>query len=316
MSVDPDKIFFSPEIASSIGLEEEIIFSVIENYSLGLNEKELIKKLNFLQQEKVNAALSKLLILKLIENKNSEFFVKNNIKLNSKSNTYSNEQKLKISKDVLTQAKSLGMSEEFIYFQSNLFIASNKNHSESEFKTNFRLLKHLIKVWRQEKKKEKTEAEKVLIKKDWTPTQDVMSVLESADMDSDFVKKCIPEFIVYWTEKEFKSNEWNSIFISHVRRQWARFKNIVEDNVSPKKMTHDWMPDQNCFDVLKLAKIDEKFARNQLPEFKIYWLDSNQVMASWNSKFIQHVKYKWFKDNSKSSGIISRLTDKEWAIEY
>ena len=44
MSVNPDKIFFSPEIASSIGLEEAIIFSVIENYSLGLNEKELIKK--------------------------------------------------------------------------------------------------------------------------------------------------------------------------------------------------------------------------------------------------------------------------------
>ena len=71
MSKDLNKIFFSPEIASSRGLEEAIIFSVIENYSLGLNEKELIKKLNFLQQEKVNAALSKLLILKLIENKNS-----------------------------------------------------------------------------------------------------------------------------------------------------------------------------------------------------------------------------------------------------
>ena len=316
MSLDPDKIFFSPEIASSLGLEEAIILSVIKNYSPGLNEKKLIKKLNFLQQEKVNAALSKLLILKLIENKNSKFFINNNIKLNSKFKIYSDEQKLKISNDVLSQAKSLGMSEEFIHFQSNLFIASNKNFSESEFKTNFRLLKYLIKAWRQEKKKQKTEAEKVLIEKDWAPTQDVMSVLESADMDSDFIKKCIPEFIIYWTEKEFISNEWNSIFISHVRRQWARYKNIVEDNVTPKKMTHDWMPDQNCFDVLKLARIDEKFARNQLPEFKIYWLDSNQVMASWNSKFIQHVKYKWFKDNSESSGIISRLTDKEWAIEY
>ena len=31
---------------------------------------------------------------------------------------------------------------------------------------------------------------------------------------------------------------------------------------------------------------------------------------------LDHPKYKWFKNNSKSSGIISRLTDKEWAIEY
>ena len=120
----------------------------------------------------------------------------------------------------------------------------------------------------------------------------------------------------YWKEKKFKSNEWNSIFLNHVRRQWARYKNIIEDNVSPKKMTHDWVPNQNCLDVIKLARIDEKFAKDQIPEFKIYWLDSNQVMTSWNSKFIQHVKYRWFKNNSKSSGIISRLTDKEWAIEY
>ena len=207
------------------------------------------------------------------------------------------------------------MTEQFIHFQSALFRASNKN-LESDFKTDFRLLKHLIKAWRQEEKKDRTEAEKVLIEKDWAPSEDVISILESADMDSDFIKKCIPEFIVYWKEKQFKSNEWNSIFINHVRRQWARYKNIIEDNVSPKKMTNDWMPNQNCLDVLKLARIDEKFAKDQIPEFKIYWLDSNQVMTSWNSKFIQHVKYKWFKNNSKSSGIISRLTDKDWAIEY
>ena len=39
-------------------------------------------------------------------------------------------------------------------------------------------------------------------------------------------------------------------------------------------------------------------------------------MTSWNSKFIQHVKFKWYKNNSESSGIISRLTDKDWAIEH
>ena len=277
MSKDLNKIFFSPEIASSLGLEEAIILSLIESYSSKLNEKSLFEKLNFLPQEKIKNALSKLLVLELIEKLNSEFVLKNNIKTNSETKNNS-ELKLKISNDVLSQAKSLGMTEEFIKFQSNIFKASNKN-LESDFKTNFRLLKHLIKAWRQEEKKERTEAEKVLIEKDWAPSEDVMSILESADMDSGFVRKCIPEFIVYWTEKQFKSNEWNSIFIGHVRRQWARYKNIIEDNVSPKKMTQDWVPNQNCLDVLKLARIDEKFAKDQIPEFKIYWLDSNQVMT-------------------------------------
>ena len=313
MSKDLKKIFFSPEIASSLGLEEAIILNLIESFKL--NEESLFIKLNFLPQEKIKNALSKLLVLELIEKLNSEFVLKNSIRTNLKTENNDNELKLKVSNDVLSQAKSLGMTEEFIQFQSSLFKASNKN-LESDFKTNFQLLKHLIRAWRQEEKKERTEAEKVLIEKDWTPSEDVISILESADMDSDFVKKCIPEFIVYWKEKQFKSNEWNSIFINHVRRQWARYKNIIEDNVSPKKMTHDWVPNQNCLDVIKLARIDEKFAKDQIPEFKIYWLDSNQVMTSWNSKFIQHVKYRWFKNNSKSSGIISRLTDKEWAVEY
>jgi len=313
MSKDLKKIFFSPDIASSLGLEEAIILSLIESFKL--NEESLFKKLNFLSQEKIKNALSKLLVLELIEKLNSEFVLKNSIRANLKKENNDNDLKLKVHNDVLTQAKSLGMTEEFIQFHSSLFKASNKN-LESDFKTNFQLLKYLIRAWRQEEKKEKTEAEKVLIEKDWTPSEDVISILESADMESDFIRKCIPEFIVYWTEKQFKSNEWNSIFINHVRRQWARYKNIIEDNVSPKKMTHDWMPNQNCLDVIKLARIDEKFAKDQIPEFKIYWLDSNQVMTSWNSKFIQHVKYRWFKNNSKSSGIISRLTDKEWAVEY
>ena len=315
MSKDLNKIFFSPEIASSLGLEEAIILSLIESYSSKFDEESLFIKLNFLPQEKIKNALSKLLILELIEKLNSGFVVKNNTRTNSKTKNNDIKHNPKISNDVVTQAKSLGMTEEFIHFQSALFKASNKN-LESDFKTNFRLLKHLIKAWRQEEKKDRTEAEKVIIEKDWAPSEDVISILESAEMDSDFIKKCIPEFIVYWKEKQFKSNEWNSIFINHVRRQWARYKNIIEDNVSPKKMTHDWMPNQNCLDVLKLARIDEKFTKDQIPEFKIYWLDSNQVMTSWNSKFIQHVKYKWFKNNSKSSGIISRLTDKDWAIEY
>ncbi len=315
MSKDLNKIFFSPEIASSLGLEEAIILSLIESYSSKFDEESLFIKLNFLPQEKIKNALSKLLVLELIEKLNSGFVVKNNTRTNSKTKNNDIKHNPKISNDVVTQAKSLGMTEEFIHFQSALFKASNKN-LESDFKTNFRLLKHLIKAWRQEEKKVRTEAEKVIIEKDWAPSEDVISILESAEMDSDFIKKCIPEFIVYWKEKQFKSNEWNSIFINHVRRQWARYKNIIEDNVSPKKMTHDWMPNQNCLDVLKLARIDEKFTKDQIPEFKIYWLDSNQVMTSWNSKFIQHVKYKWFKNNSKSSGIISRLTDKDWAIEY
>ena len=80
-------------------------------------------------------------------------------------------------------------------------------------------------------------------------------------------------------------------------------------------MTDDWEPDESCYDVLKLSRIKKEFAKKQLAEFRIFWIDSKEIMTSWNSKFIQHVKFKWYKKNPNASGIISRLNDKEWAVD-
>ena len=73
MSIDSNKIFFSPEIASSIGLEEAIILNFIESNSPGLNEKNLVIKLSFIPIKDIDKALTKLLALELIKKINSEF---------------------------------------------------------------------------------------------------------------------------------------------------------------------------------------------------------------------------------------------------
>ena len=144
---------------------------------------------------------------------------------------------------------------------------------------------------------------------------DAVSILKSAEVSEEFISNSIPEFILFWREKGFKSDSWNTLFINHVRKEWAKFTNKINDKNKPKKMIASWEPDPSCYDVLKLAKISKKFAMEQLVEFRIFWIDSNEIMTSWNSKFIQHVKYKWYKKNPQASGIISRLNDKEWAID-
>ena len=144
---------------------------------------------------------------------------------------------------------------------------------------------------------------------------DAVSILKSAEVSEEFISNSIPEFILFWREKKFKSDVWNTLFINHVRKEWAKFTNKINDKNKPKKMTKNWEPDPSCYDVLKMTKINKKFAKQQLAEFRIFWIDSNEIMTSWNSKFIQHVKYKWFKKNPKASGIISRLNDREWAVD-
>jgi hypothetical protein len=45
--------------------------------------------------------------------------------------------------------------------------------------------------------------------------------------------------------------------------------------------------------VLRLANIDLQFATHLVPEFVIYWRDSNQAHSSWNTRFLQYVKRRW-----------------------
>ncbi|MFK8022281.1 MAG: DnaT-like ssDNA-binding domain-containing protein, partial [Pseudomonadales bacterium] len=82
----------------------------------------------------------------------------------------------------------------------------------------------------------------------------------------------------------------------------------------------------------------QTFAREQLAEFCLFWQDNRQLHSSWNTKFLQHVKYRWarqhqFEANSGPGGLhaqqqatdrhragkaqagstFDRLTDRSWA---
>ena len=112
---------------------------------------------------------------------------------------------------------------------------------------------------------------------------------------SDFIEQAIPEFILYWRERGTQPKELNSKFIQHIRIQWAKYTSSLEHSTEPKRISDHWQPTEDVFDILRLSHIDTEFAHSLLPEFIVYWKDSNQAQTSWNSKFIQHVKYHWAK---------------------
>lgn len=133
----------------------------------------------------------------------------------------------------------------------------------------------------------------------WRPSKDALEVLvKHAGINYAFVEDAIPEFLVYWSERGDVSKTWNTKFINHVKKQWHRFKSALENDTEPRRIPDNWRPSREVFDVLKLAEIDLKFAEQQLPEFILFWRDSNQVYASWNTKFLQHVKFHWAKQHA------------------
>lgn len=310
----PNHQVFSKEIAETIGLEEAIIFETIKSQETKrISSKEIIKFLSYISERKILKCLQKLKKLNLIE-LDGDFASLKIIKTRPIKTKTIKDNSSSFLREIFFQAKQLGVKKKTI--QSNLEHLK-KRLSSNRQKNIIRdeILKYLVTEQKKSNKQNYLPNKKRSIEKTWLPNMDAVSILKSAEVSEEFISNSIPEFILFWREKGFKSDSWNTLFINHVRKEWAKFTNRINDKNKPKKMIANWEPDPSCYDVLKLAKISKKFAMEQLVEFRIFWIDSNEIMTSWNSKFIQHVKYKWYKKNPQASGIISRLNDKEWAVD-
>ncbi len=185
---------------------------------------------------------------------------------------------------------ALDQLEDFIFYWRE------RGETSHAWENKFR--QHVIAIWRRHQQHQ-AEAFRVpqttTLDNNWRPSADAMEIMERGEIARDFIEEAIPEFILYWRERGTNPKELNSKFIQHIRIQWAKYTSSLEHSTEPKRITEQWQPSEDVFDILRLSHIDTEFARSLLPEFIVYWKDSNQAHTSWNSKFIQHVKHHWAK---------------------
>mgnify|MGYP007101536378 CR=1 FL=1 len=225
-----------------------------------------------------------------------------------------------------------GVPSEFTQEQVPSFVQYWVERGESRHAWGNRFLKQVLREWnRWQAEQNRTNevpsweqnnsAEPVPIKFDWQPSDDALDILvDQAGVSRSFIEDAVPEFVLYWREKGDASNTWNARFITHVKRQWARYQHTVENDVDPKPMGANWKPNQDVYDVLRLARIDLEFAREKIPEFIIYWRDRNEVRASWNTTYLQFIKHQWqtahesaTNQTTRARRLIDDLTDTSWA---
>ncbi|HMU65757.1 MAG TPA: DnaT-like ssDNA-binding domain-containing protein, partial [Cellvibrionaceae bacterium] len=126
---------------------------------------------------------------------------------------------------------------------------------------------------------------------------------------------------LYWREQKAESDNWNRKFRDHVQRQWLSYQSALEHDTVPRRIPSNWQPSEDVYDVLRLANIDVTYAQELLPEFVIYWRDSNQVYHSWNTRFLQYVKKRWAsaekletaQRSTREISLVDELTDRSWA---
>ncbi len=227
MSKKTNLLNFDKEIASSIGLNEAIVLQLLK---AGTNHTitSLNKKLSFIEQKEIQRVLKKLLKLKLIEELSKETFC-----LKSKSRETLPERKQNISKgylpsnNILKEAKSLGVSEDFIKTKLPEFRAYWSDRKDKSFSWDYKFLKYLLKEWRTEEEKLNKVSKMKPIQKNWKPSKEALQILKHAEIDEKFIIDALPEFILYWSERNTASDSWNSKFLNHIKNQWVRYQNLI-----------------------------------------------------------------------------------------
>ena len=315
------KISFSIEIANTIGLEEAILLEYIkENESLDkISLKRINAHLGFWTESRTSDLLNKLIKRGLVMESNlggTIYFSSRKPNQVSKpiiGNTWMPE------KEVFDQITEYGIPEDFANLQIEDFKKLSEERNQKDKNWGVKFLRFVIKKWRHQEVEENKKKKMKPMEKTWLPDDDALEILIKSGINEDFIDKEIPEFILYWTERKEESDIWNSKFIAHIRRQWGRFKDVKENDDLPSKMTTEWRPNEDFFDILELTDIPREFAENTKPEFIMYWKETGQSLNSWNSKFLQHVKYNWEKTNKgqtpQLSDQIDRRIESSWKIE-
>lgn len=202
---------------------------------------------------------------------------------------------------------------EFIEQEVPAFVLYWRERAKVQYSWHHTFLSWIVSSWEKQRSFQGSKDLEAKMSADWLPSEDAVSILEHASISIGFIEDAVPEFVLFWRERGVSTSEWNSKFIAHVRRQWVRYTHTLENDNTPRPIPPDFQPDPACFDVLAMANIDGDFAVAQLPEFILYWQDRNEVQSSWNTKFLQHVKFKWAQHMQPGTALLDKLTDRSWA---
>ncbi len=236
--------------------------------------------------------------------------------------------------DWIRQCRQQNIPEEFVLKVVPGFVMYWRERKQAKFSWGNVFYKFVLREWRQEQTHRGVSELDSQMSPNWWPSSEALSILENSGISLTFIEDAIPEFVLYWRERGVAQGAWNTRFIEHIRRQWSKYSSAIEHDTQPRRISEDWQPSAECFDILGLAEIDENFARTKVHEFVLYWRDTNQVHASWNTRFLQFIKFQWARrlDESLNTSVIDardqsstgkkqqglgaafqRFTDRSWA---
>lgn len=307
-SLIPDRqLTFSPDLASTIGLEEAILLQGLGNMLAGkaaLKQHVMLTDLErtfpFWQPRQIHDILRRLAGLGIIDiEETGDHDVLHIATSAPKPATVVGKRAInpepprrwQPSEDLLDLLHlNHGIDRQFALAQLGEFPEADGNSQ-----TDSRYRQHVLAAWRRSQQQHAAFEIKSppVFDQNWLPSEDALDIMGTSGVDPEFIDSVRPEFILYWRERGGPPREVNSKFIGWVRQRWVRFQAGLGHSPEPQPMTQDWQPSEQVYEVLSLSGIDAAYAEGRLGEFRVFWCDSGELQTSWNSKFLQHVKHQW-----------------------
>jgi len=80
---------------------------------------------------------------------------------------------------------------------------------------------------------------------------------------------------------------------------------LPSSNVSSgrRRLENQWLPSVQAYEVLNMGGVNKIFIENKINEFKMYWLEKNQLRDNWNVLFVDFIRREWVKENSGNKGL-------------
>ena len=215
--------------------------------------------------------------------------------------------------DLIQLCQQRNVPADFIDQEIPLFVKYYQDRRKFSYSWHNAFLKWVVAAWEKHRSNTQSRSQEVQMTRGWQPGEDVLDILELAGISHSFIEDAVPEFVLYWSNQGSTSSVWDSKFLGHVKRQWERYTHALEHDTTLRPVPRDFKPSPACYEVLELAQIDLEFAESLLPEFILYWQDRNEIHPSWNTKFLQHVKYRWAQHMQVSQPVLDKMTDRSWA---
>ena len=330
-SLIPERpLLISPMLAATIGLEEAILLQALADFlahrdperdsqeskpsTFRITAHEIESALPFWSAEDIKRIRNNLEGLGILDVTDSSGKNELLVTINdAKSQGYTSPQRIPVAKsrsnmpssattisskwepddNWIRLCKQHAVPEDFARRLVPEFVNYWRERGQARFSWGNAFYKHVIRQWREEQTRRGTYELMSTMSAEWRPSLDASGILINSGINRSFIEDAVPEFVLYWQERGVTHGAWNTKFIEHIRRQWAKFSASFGFDDKPKPISEGWEPSIDCYEILELAEIDLDFARGRIPEFVMYWKDSQQVKSSWNTVFLQYVKQNW-----------------------